>query len=246
MAGALCAGCRSELTPGAKFCHRCGTGVGATLAGAGGAAAAGAAGQSLVPWAVTALALVALVALVAGKQFNARRGSSLDGSSNALPQAGLDDRVNGAPPGAARAPDISSMSPREQAAALFDRVMRLNEEGKRDSVLFFAPMAIQAHLRLDTLDADARYDVGRVAVVAGSPDIARAQADTILRAAPTHLLGLLLAIDAAKLRNDAPARRELELRFQRAEPSEYKRELPEYLAHRADILAAKRSLPPAK
>ena len=36
------------------------------------------------------------------------------------------------------------MTPRERADRLFDRIMRLDTEGKKDSVQFFAPMAISA------------------------------------------------------------------------------------------------------
>src|ERR671939_41658 len=85
LAGALCAGCGSALTPGAKFCHRCGTAVGAAPARAaqGGLSAA-------LPWAVAGIALVALVALVAGQHFNASRlassGVASDSQQGALAQ----------------------------------------------------------------------------------------------------------------------------------------------------------------
>src|SRR5918912_4320077 len=71
LAGALCAGCGSALTPGARFCHRCGTAVGATPARAvqGGLSAA-------LPWAVAGIALVALVALVAGQRLSAARAGA--------------------------------------------------------------------------------------------------------------------------------------------------------------------------
>lgn len=93
------------------------------------------------------------------------------------------------------APDISQMSDRERAIRLFDRVMMLSEEraresldfaatGKEDSLQFFAQMAIQAHVILEPRDADVRYDLGRVAEVAGVPLLARAQADSILALLP--------------------------------------------------------------
>src|SRR5438045_78744 len=64
--------------------------------------------------------------------------------------------------GGGPAPDISSMSPEERAARLFDRVMRYDEQGKRDSLLVFAPMALNAYEMIGTLDTDQRYDLGRI------------------------------------------------------------------------------------
>jgi uncharacterized protein HemY len=77
--------------------------------------------------------------------------------------------------------------------------------------------------------------MGRLAEVAGDAQIATAQADTILRAQPDHLLGLILAARAARLRNDTgAAARHLE-RFARVAPGERRRQLPEYLLHQNDI-----------
>jgi len=130
------------------------------------------------------------------------------------------------------------MSPRERADRLFDRVMRLSSEGKTDSVQFFAPMALQTYATLGPLDADLRYDYGRVAEAAGAAEIARAQADTILQADSTHLLGLVLAVRAAVLRSDTAAARLFSRRLLAAEPSESAKKLPEYERHQGDILDA--------
>jgi hypothetical protein len=182
----------------------------------------------------------------AGKFFNASRGSSLDAPQNALPQAGLDDR--GASPGnedagsaagpGIRAPDISAMSPQERADRLFDRVMLLNSQGKNDSVLFFAPMAISAYEMLSPMTADQRYDMGRIAEVAGALPLAKAQADTILSANPNHLLGLILAARIASLSGDSAARRRYETKFLAVEKGESARKLPEYERHQDDIVSA--------
>ena len=242
--GATCAGCRAPLTPGAKFCHRCGTPAGAAPAQPAGAPRGGAAA---LPWAVASIALLALIALVAGQRFNARPGGALDAPSNALPQAGLDDRGGAAAgpfagqapgAGAVRAPDISQMSPEERASRLFDRVIGMSERGKTDSVQFFAPMALTAYQMLGPLNLDQRYDLGRIGEVSGATALARAQADTILRQHPTHLLGLSLAAAAARLAGDDAARRDYERRLLAAEPAERARTLPEYLAHRVDIDSA--------
>lgn len=130
LAGATCPSCSADLSPGAKFCHRCGNPAGA--------APLGGSKTNSLPWIVAALAFLALFAMAAGRGFSARRGSTIDGSQNALPQAGLDDR--GPQPddqsAGVRAPDISSLSPQERADRLYNRVMLLATQGKTDSVQF--------------------------------------------------------------------------------------------------------------
>ena len=189
--GAVCAACRSALTPGAKFCHRCGT-----PAGAPALIARTPAGSTTLPWSVAAIALLSLVALAAGQRFGRARGAE-GGEAPAASDAA-------AP---MRAPDISSMTPAERAERLYDRIMSAAERGRTDSVRFFLPMAMQAYENLGPLSIDQRYDVGRLAEVGGDARVAAAQADTILRAQSKHLLGLLLASKAARLRGDTAAAR---------------------------------------
>lgn len=137
--------------------------------------------------------------------------------------------------GQPRAPDISAMTPTQRAERLYDRVMSAAERGLADSVQFFVPMALQAYGAIGELNVDQRYDMGRLAEVAGDARIAAAQADTILRAQPDHLLGLILASRAARLRNDdRAATRHLE-RLARVEQGERRKQLPEYLLHQNDI-----------
>src|SRR6185436_18212592 len=162
------------------------------------------------------IALLALLAMSAGRFFNSSKGSSLDAPVNALPQAGLDDRgpaagAEGGP--VTRGPDISSLSPQERADRLFNRVMLLSSQGKNDSVLFFAPMALSAYQMLSPMTSDQRYDMGRIAEVAGALPLAKAQADTILKANPNHLLGLILAARIASLSGDSAARRRYETKI---------------------------------
>lgn len=189
-----------------------------------------------LPWVVAALALLTMFAMLAGRGFNASRGSTLDAPSNALPQAGLDDRGDQTDQGATtRAPDISTMSPQERTDRLFNKVMLLNSQGKSDSVQFFAPMALQSYLMLPSLNADQRYDMGRVAEVAGAIPLAKAQADSILKKSPTHLLGLILAARVAALRGDSTGLRSLEKRLVAAEKTELAKKLEEYDRHQDDI-----------
>lgn len=239
--GAVCAGCEVPLTPDARFCHRCGRPAGATL-GLGTLTAQPSVHRgsiaSAVPWIVAAIALVALLAFFAGNTFNSKRGSSLDAPQNALPQAGLDDRgITGTQEteGAVRGPDISQLSPQERAERLFNRVMILNSQGKTDSVQFFAPMAISAYEMLAPITADHRYDMGRIAEVAGVLPLAKAQADTILQRNPSHLLGLILAARIATLTNDDSARKGFETRLLAAHRPETAKRLAEYERHEDDV-----------
>ena len=184
--------------------------------------------SATLPWAVASIAVIALVALVAGRSVGARRGAAAQPSA---PAAAADDTTQETP---VRAPDISNMSPSERADRLYDRVMRLHEEGKDDSVRFFSPMVLQAYQMLGPLDADQHYDLGRIAEVLGMSELARAEADTILKAQPTHLLGLTLAARVAP----AAKKSDFYRRLLAAEPAERKRALPEYDRHKDDIDAA--------
>ena len=245
--GAVCATCRVPLTPGAKFCHRCGTPAGASAAGApaSGAAPGETSGfPAALPWAVAGIALLALIALLAGQRFNGTRSQPSDATTTASTSAtgpvGPDGGMGGAGLGVApvRAPDISSMSPRERADRLYDRVMRLSEEGKQDSVDLFAQMGISAYQMLPQQDADSRYDMGRIAEVAGAIPLARAQADSILAADPSHLLGLILAISTARAAGDSAGVHTFESKLLSAQSPELAKNLPEYQRHEREIAAA--------
>jgi hypothetical protein len=238
LAGAKCAVCSAELSPGAKFCHRCGAAVGPA------GAPVRESRTNALPWIVAALAFLALFAMAAGRGFNASRGSALDGSQNALPQAGLDDRGLSPDERAAgmgiRASDISSLSPEERADRLYNRVMLLASQGKVDSVQFFAPMALTAYQMLSPLNADQRYDMGRIGEVAGALGLAKAQADSILRENPNHLLGLILEARLATLAGDTTQLHHYERRLIAAEKTEAAKKREEYLRHQDDITNALR------
>ena len=172
-------------------------------------------------WGVPALAILALIIVVFF-----RVGSRTDtpaATASALPAPMATG--SGAPP------DISSMSPEERADRLFNRVMTYASNGKNDSATFFAPMAMNAIEALAPLGAHGRYDLGLVALVAGDPAKAAAQSDTILKARPTHLLGLSLAARAADARGDKAAAKGFRDRLVAAEKSERAAGLQEYSDH---------------
>ena len=236
-----------------RAAHPAGRGV----AGGGAAAApvaGGAARSAALPWGIAFAAIAALAVVAASGNIGRPKGSGLDAPLNALPQASLGELPPGAAPGApfaggagaagAGAVDISRMTPREMADRLFDRIMRLSSEGKADSVGFFAQMALQNYESMPDKDLDLRYDMGRVAEVAGQVEVAQAQADSILAVHPTHLLGLVLGARAAALRGDAKAVADYERRLVAAAPAERPRNLEEYQRHANDIEAALRTATP--
>jgi hypothetical protein len=231
LAGATCATCDAPLTPGAKFCHRCGTPAGVERA------ADERGFSSALPWGVAAIALVALVALVAGQRFGrtpdqvAAQGA-VDTSAAAAPFAGAPSGAPGQPP------DLSTMSPSEIAVRLYNRVMGAHERGRADSVQFFAPMAISAYESLPALDLDQRYDLGRIAAVSGNEQLAHAEADTILAKHPNHLLGLILAGNAARMRRDVAAERGFHDQLVASASAERAKQLAEYITHENDITIA--------
>ena len=121
---------------------------------------------------------------------------------------------------------------------LYNRVMGQHERGRADSVQLFAPMAITAYQQLGPLDLDQRYDMGRIAAISGDEALARAEADTILAKHPNHLLGLILAANAAHLRKDAAGECAYRDKFIAAVPAERAKQLPEYITHENDIAIA--------
>ena len=236
LAGAQCTECGAGLTPGANFCHRCGAAAPLSAPAAFTAVPESHGFSAGLPWGIAVVAFVALVALVIGQRFGARGQGGL-GTAEGGGAGALGAQAPALSMGT-RAPDISQMTPEEQAIRLHDRVMGLAERGRMDSVQLFAPMAIGAYQRLDSLSLDQRYDLGSIALVAGEEDLARAQADTILSHSPHHLLGLILAGRAARRAGDTPRAQALERRLLAVAASERARQLPEYEMHDREITAA--------
>ena len=175
-----CHACGTQLSAGARFCHKCGAAV----------APAQTAGWRVgLPWGVAGVALGALVTVLA-----LRAGGA--------PGARSTEQDGAAPGSVLRAPDISQMSPEERANRLFNRVMILAQAGQDDSGRFFLPMAIGAYAQLPALDLDTRYHIGLLQLAGGEPAAALAQADTIQRSVPTHLFAFVLRAHAYQLQGN--------------------------------------------
>lgn len=207
-----CQACDTPLSAGARYCHKCG-------ASAGTHAAAG--WRVGLPWGIAGLALGALLAVLLMR---------VGGESGAAVSAG-ETPGGGAPFGGMAAPDISQMSPEERAQRLFDRVMRLGEEGKMDSVQFFLPMAIGAYQQLPALSLDSHFDIGLLRLAGGDAPGASAEADAIRQLVPTHLFASVLRARALQAQNDAAGARRAYLDFLKNETAERARRRPEYEEH---------------
>ena len=101
--------------------------------------------------------VIAILAYLAGKAIK-----PTDPATGMLPQTPLAADVPADAPVPVRGPDISRLSPRERAERLYRRVVLLAAQGKSDSVLFFAPMAIDAYAMLSPLDSGQRSEVGEI------------------------------------------------------------------------------------
>lgn len=183
-----CASCQSPLSPGARFCHRCGAPV------RGGAAGGG---RERTAWIVAGAAVVISLLVIVWRTSGAFKPTVPDMANSGNTEA------DGAPASAARAPDISSMTPRERFDKLWDRVFRAEAANDTSTIIQFAPMALGAYQMLPEADADARYHVAMIHLLVGDFPSAKALADTVLANAPGHLFGYMIRGEAADRGNDS-------------------------------------------
>lgn len=132
-------------------------------------------------------------------------------------------------------PDISSLTPRQAADRLFNRVMSANEHNNLEEALRFAPMAIAAYNRVTDLDADAHYHAGLIYLVLGDLENAERKSRLIKRLVPNHLLALGLEHTVATRRNDREMIALVEAEFLMAYENERNSRRPEYVAHKNSI-----------
>lgn len=220
--GPPCPSCGAATVPEARFCHSCG----AALQDAQGAD--GWSVRTIAPYAgVAGLIAAAIVAVLV---FSDREPDLLSlptlppSTDNSQPTAG-----SGQPP------DLSTMTPREAADRLFNRIMMASEQGNRAEALRFVPMAVQAYARLPALDRDAHYHLGLIRGVAGEEAEVQRQIAALRDGAPNHLLALMLEHDAAKRIGDEAAAARSRAAFTAAYDSEIAAGRPEYEAHRNTI-----------
>jgi hypothetical protein len=216
---ATCRGCKEPLPAGARFCTHCGVAVGGESA----AAPAPAGARGLLPWAVAVVAVLALTAFVVVPRMRA--------GAEPEPAVMAADAPFARTGGDASQVDLSSMTPREAADRLFNRVMEGMAAGDTAEARAFIPMAVQAYALVEDNDADLHYHLATLHLANDDPAAARISADAILAADPNHLFGLHSAARARVDQGDAAAARPYYQRFLDAYTVEVARDLPEYRDH---------------
>jgi tetratricopeptide (TPR) repeat protein len=229
---ATCRECQNPLPAGARFCNQCGVTVSAQPA----VAAAGK--QAVLPWAVAGLAIVALAGVAIAPRFSS--DPAREAVSAAVTNLAQQPAAGGTAPAGQMDPgsvDLASMTPRERADRLFNRVMEGMSGGDTTRIAFFTDMAIQAYGMVPERNADLHYHLGELYRVKGDLDAARAQADTILAADPQHLFGLFGAANTEQTRGNTGEARALFQRFLDGYAAQVARNLPEYQEHQQGLPA---------
>jgi predicted nucleic acid-binding Zn ribbon protein len=210
-----CPACFAPLSPGAKYCHRCGRAIATDRAKERNA--------WIFAWAMVTVAVGTIVYYVEKKD-SAPTGPDM---ANAGTSTGAESPAGGQPP------DISQMTPRERFLRLHDRIMTAAQQNDSATVTRFAPMALSAYTMLDTIDVDARYHAGAIHLRLGQVAEARALADTIMREAPGNLLATLLRAEAAEVAGDPAGFDSARKTFLADVDAQLKLSRPEYTEHRA-------------
>ncbi len=131
--------------------------------------------------------------------------------------------------------DLSSITPRQAADRLFNRIMTAAERGDTEEAMRFVPMALQAYGLLETLDSDARYHVALIHMTAGDIQGARVQLDSLRQSVPNHLLGIMLEHEIAQRSGSRDGAAQAYKSFLVAYGAEITTARPEYLDHAGGI-----------
>jgi Tfp pilus assembly protein PilF len=226
LGGRFCNQCGAKAAPAAAFCNQCGSKIDGGGSGRRAAAAAVVGGHNL-PWWIAGVTMFALIVVL--------------GVRMVQPGPAAAPAPAGAPAGALSgpAPDISNMSPRERADALFNRVMGYAEQGDSASARAFMPMALAAHDQARPLDNDGLYHLAALNQTAGNMEAAISVAEEILANEPNHILALGVAGNAAAQLGRTDAATEYYTRLLEAYPQEQSRALPEYEGHQPSMQVAR-------
>ncbi len=206
-----CPGCGHKPPAGARFCNQCGTSMG------GAPPRAGSSGNQVAWWMAGAL-LLGLVLVIAYPVYGPGRAAAPPPIA-AGPVAG--------PAGV----DLSSMTPREAADRLFNRVMTAVSAGDSTEAGAFLPMAIAAFELAEPLDTDGKFHLVLLRLTGQFNAEALEGAEEILSEHPDHLLGLAMAGDASLALGDSTSARRYYRRWRDAYETERAKDLLEYRDH---------------
>ena len=213
---AACPKCGQESASGARFCNQCGAAIAAGAAGGGSAEHSGPANQAV--WYMAGALMVGLIMVVAYPVYG-------PGRDTPPPQQTA--------PAGTSAIDLSTMTPRQAADRLFNRVMSAASAGNVSEVTNFLPMAIGAHELVEDLDADGRFHLVLLRMQGSLNADALESAEEILTDQPDHLLGLAGAADASLALGDSASARAFYQRWLDAYDSEMAKDISEYNDHSA-------------
>ena len=218
-----CPSCDGKVQAHARYCQHCGK----SLSGEGWFTS-----QSIT---VLAAAVIVLVAL--GLLFS----SVID--FDRAPASSAQAPATTGPTTAGQPPDLSTMSPREAADRLFNRVMMADEQGNQAEIEQFTPMAVAAYERLENLDTDALFHVGMIHIAAGDLEQAKGFAERIMAIAPTHLFVPLLEHRVAEEEGNTSAAVSAASKFHQHYEEEMSIGRSEYEHHRASIERFRANVP---
>ena len=217
--GLKCPTCRTALQPDAKFCHKCG----APTRGK----------RDVMQWDRRNITLVGVMITLSTAGL-AIVLSNVTTDPRDLPSPPRSD-IASSPARPGQPVDLSTMSPRQAADRLFNRVMSAEQRGDTAQVEQFGPMALQAYQLVDRLDSDAHFHIGLIALALGDLDEVRKQVGKLEQDSTDHLLGLALAHEVAKRDGDEQSASDILARFAAAYDAEIGTGKPEYQAHRYTI-----------
>ena len=206
-----CPGCGHKAPTGARFCNQCGTAMGGSPPRADSS-------ENKVAWWMAGALLLGLVLVIAYPVYGPGRRA--------------------APPPVAAGPvagpagvDLSSMTPREAADRLFNRVMTAVSANDATEVTSFMPMAIRAFELAEPLDTDGKFHLVLLRLTGQFNTEALEGAEEILSEQPNHLLGLAMAGDASLALGDSVSARAFYARWLDSFESETGKDLLEYRDH---------------
>lgn len=228
MGEGFCNQCGAKISIGVRFCNQCGAAQSDAGSGGGGAAghraaAAAAVGGSNAPWWIAGIAMLGLILVVGVTMVNPE--------GPAVPAGGMPPAAGGNPAAGQSSVDLASMSPREAADRLFDRVMRTISAGDTAGAMAFQPMAVQAYQGAEPLDLDGLFHQALLEHLA-DPRAALATTERILAQEPDHVLALGEAAQAALDMGDPDRAEEFFRHLVRVYDAQLARNLAEYDGHR--------------
>jgi len=181
--------------------------------------------MSKAGWWAAGVMLVAVI-LMAGR-------SVFDRNTPPAPGFGSQPAAGAGAPSAqgASAVDLASMTPREAADRLFNRVMRGVSTGNSSEVEGFLPMAVAAYERAQPLDADGTFHLALLHLTGLDFAAAAAAVQDALTTSPNHLLLLSAAAEASVQAGDQDAASSYYERILEAWDEQVALELEEYQVH---------------